>query len=127
MQINSSIKYILNTKIRSWNQETALFYYKNDRTKEEFSEKNLEIENYNNYIIRNQYNNILQIQTHIDLINYDEFDILFKIRKSFKHNRYELINPLIIENKIKTFEYPLAFLDEKIWYPVKSENHDYPE
>ena len=68
MQINSSIKYILNTKISSWNQETALFYYKDDRTKEEFSEKNLEIENCNNYIIRNQYNNILQIKTNIDLI-----------------------------------------------------------
>ena len=127
MKLNSSIKYILNTKIRSWNQETALFYYKDDKTKEEFSEMNLEIENYNNYIIRNPYNKIIQIKKHIDLMNYEQFDILFKIRKSFKNNRYELINPIIRENKIKTFEYPLNYLDEKIWYPVKSENLGYLE
>ena len=127
MQINSSIRYILNTKIRSWNQETALFYYKDDRTEEEFSEKNFEIENYNNYIIRNQYNNIFQIKKNIDLANYNNFDILFKIRKSFKTDRYELINPIIRENKIKKIEYPLSYLDEKIWYPVKSEKHEHEQ
>lgn len=122
MQINSIHKYKLYAKLRSWNAETSLFYYKDDKSNEEFEMEDLEI-NYNNiYIIRNQNNEIISINKNIDLKKYDNFDILFKIRKSFKTDKFEIVNPIKRENKIRKIEYLINYLDEKIWYPVKSEN-----
>ena len=123
MQINLTQIYKLNIKIRSWNQETSLFYYKDDKRNEEFSEENLEIENNNGYIIRTRYNQIKQIKENLDLTKFNdyEFDILFRIRKSFKKDKIEIINPIKREIKINKKEYLLKYLDEKIWYPVKSE------
>jgi hypothetical protein len=120
MEINLTRKYILNFKIRTWIQETSLFYYKYDK-RNEIEEKDFEIENKNAYIIRNFYNQIQQIKENIDLKNYFNFDILFRIRKSIKKDKLEIINPIKIEAKINKNEYLLNYLDEKIWYPVKSE------
>jgi hypothetical protein len=120
MEINLTRKYILNFKIRTWIQETSLFYYKDDK-RNEIEEKDFEIENKNAYIIRNFYNQIQQIKENIDLKNYFNFDILFRIRKSIKKDKLEIINPIKIEAKINKIEYLLNYLDEKIWYPVKSE------
>jgi hypothetical protein len=120
MEINLTRKYILNFKIRTWIQETSLFYYKDDK-RNEIEEKDFEIENKNAYIIRNFYNQIQQIKENIDLKNYFNFDILFRIRKSIKKDKLEIINPIKIEAKINKNEYLLNYLDEKIWYPVKSE------
>jgi hypothetical protein len=120
MEINLTRKYILNFKIRTWIQETSLFYYKDDK-RNEIEEKDFEIENNNAYIIRNFYNQIQQIKENIDLKNYFNFDILFRIRKSIKKDKLEIINPIKIEAKINKNEYLLNYLDEKIWYPVKSE------
>ena len=120
MEINLTRKYILNFKIRTWIQETSLFYYKDDK-RNEIEEKDFEIENNNAYIIRNFYNQIQQIKENKDLKNYFNFDILFRIRKSIKKDKLEIINPIKIEAKINKIEYLLNYLDEKIWYPVKSE------
>ena len=120
MEINLTRKYILNFKIRTWIQETSLFYYKDDK-RNEIEEKDFEIENNNAYIIRNFYNQIQQIKENKDLKNYFNFDILFRIRKSIKKDKLEIINPIKIEAKINKNEYLLNYLDEKIWYPVKSE------
>jgi hypothetical protein len=120
MEINLTRKYIFNFKIRTWIQETSLFYYKDDK-RNEIEEKDFEIENKNAYIIRNFYNQIQQIKENIDLKNYFNFDILFRIRKSIKKDKLEIINPIKIEAKINKIEYLLNYLDEKIWYPVKSE------
>jgi len=127
MQFNLIKENKLKIKIRSWNQETSLFYYKDDKPKEEFVEADLEIDNYNNYIIRNQLNGISKIKRHKDLMNYDNFDILLKTRKSFKTGKLELINPIAKENIIKKNENHLNALDEKIWYIVKSENNGHLE
>lgn len=89
MQINLTQIYKLNIKIRSWNQETSLFYYKDDKRNEEFSEENLEIENNNGYIIRTRYNQIKQIKENLDLknlmiMNLTFFSELGKVLKKIK-------------------------------------------
>jgi len=124
MQNNLTRKYKLNIKIKSWNQETSLFYYKDDKRNEEFSEENLEIQNNNAYLIRTHFNQIKQIKEHRDLNDlnaYYDVDILCRIRKSLKKNKLEIINPIIREIKINKIEYHPNCLDEKIWIPVKSE------
>ena len=128
MQISSNKAYTLDVTIRSWNAETSLFFYKEEK-KNEIVEENLEIEKYNSYIIRNIYNEISQINNNIDLrrINND-YDIIFKFRKSLKKDEFELINPIKSENLIRRNKSSLNYLDEKMWLtvkPAKIENSGY--
>jgi len=127
MYFNLIRQYKLNIKIRSWNQETSLFYYKDDKRNEEFSEENLEIENKSGYLIRTHNNQITKIKENIDLKNYDYFDILFRFRKSIKEDKLEIISPINKKYTINKIEYFPNYLDEKIWYPVKSEKDGHLE
>jgi len=74
------------------------------------------------FLIKSKDSNIKSIKNHKDF-NPDEGDnMLFRLRKSFKTNDYEAINP-INENKIYKSEFSDNNLDEKIWYPVKSQKY----
>ena len=74
------------------------------------------------FLIKSKDSTIKSIKNHKDF-NPDEGDkMLFRLRKSFKTNDYEAINP-INENKIYKSEFSDNNLDEKIWYPAKSQKY----
>jgi len=49
-----------------------------------------------------------------------KYQFLFGIRKSFKDNTYEIINPLKISNQTKKTEEEIKNLRKKLWYLVNS-------
>ena len=50
--------------------------------------------------------------------NSNKNDILFHVRKSFKNNNYEIINPL--NNNMKKNEKNIKYLNNNAWYVIKS-------
>ena len=110
-------------KIQIWdNQDEGLFYYKIDK-KDKSKKKyfNFELDGINYFFIKTKDNNIKLIK---DLKEFnsnkdDDDEIQFRIRKSFKSNIYEAINP-IEKNRS---EYGNNYLNDKIWYPVKSSTY----
>jgi len=110
-------------KIQFWiwdNQDEGMFYYKIDKNdKSEKKHFNFEIDGINYFFIKTENNNIKWIKDHKEFNSNDE--IQFRVRKSFKKNIYEIINPININKS----EYSNFYLNDKIWYPVKSST--YPE
>ncbi len=110
-------------KIQIWiwdNQDEGMFYYKidkNDKSKKKHF--NFELDGINYFFIKTENNNIKWIKDHKEFNSNDE--IQFRVRKSFKKNIYEIINPININKS----EYSNFYLNDKIWYPVKSST--YPE
>ena len=118
-------KYFISMMFRIWKIENdnGIFYYK--------------IQNYNEYnnlffnygpndkdcfFIKTLDNNIKCIEDHKTFNPEKGDEILFRIRKSFKNNIYEIINP-IIEHKISRNNCSNNYLNDKIWYPVKSSKY----
>ena len=110
-------------KIQIWdNQDEGLFYYKIDK-KDKSKKKyfNFELDGINYFFIKTKDNNIKLIK---DLKEFnsnkdDDDEIQFRMRKSFKSNIYEAINPIEINRN----EYGNNYLNDKIWYPVKSSTY----
>ena len=76
----------------------------------------------NCFLIKNKDNTIKRIKNHKDFNPNEGDNILFRIRKSLKSNVCEAIKP-INEHKIYKSEFSDNHLDDKIWYPVKSEKY----
>ena len=107
-------------KIQIWdNKDEGMFYYKTDENyKSEKKYFNFELNDANFYLIKTKDNKIKLIKEHKEFNSKeDEKDeILFRMRKSFKSKIYEVINPI----KINKGEYRNNYLNDKIWYTVKS-------
>jgi len=110
-------------KIQIWiwdNQDEGMFIYKIDKNdKSQKKHFNFELDGMNYFFIKTENNNIKWIKDHKEFNSNDE--IQFRVRKSFKKNIYEIINPININKS----EYSNFYLNDKIWYPVKSSI--YPE
>ena len=107
----------ISIKIQIWdNKDEGMFYYKTDENyKSEKKYFNFELNDANFYLIKTKDNKIKLIKEHKEF-NSKEDEILFRLRKSFKSKIYELINPI----KINKGEYRNNYLNDKIWYTVKS-------
>jgi hypothetical protein len=109
----------ISIKFQIWdNEDEGLFYYKidkNDKSEKKCFDFQL---NDDYFLIKTKNNNIKYIKAHKEF-NSKEDEILFRIRKSFKKNIYEIMNP-IITNK---GEYSNNYLYDKIWYTVKSSTY----
>jgi hypothetical protein len=109
-------------KIQIWdNQDEGLFYYKTDKN-DKTKKKNLyfELDDMNYFLTKTKDNNIKLIKDHKEFnSNKDDDEILCRMRKSFKSKIYELINPI----KINKSEYSNNYLNDKIWYSVKSSTY----
>ena len=115
-------RYFISMIFRIWkmNNEEGIFYYK-IRNYDEYN--NLFFDYGPNdkgcFLIKTLDNDIKCIEDH-KTFNPEKGDkILFRIRESFKSNIYEIINP-IIEHKISRNNCCNNYLNDKIWYPVKS-------
>ena len=107
-----------------WNDdnEDGLFNYNSDESERNYLKLIKNIENF--FVIITKNNEIKCIINHKELNPNEKDAILFRMRKSFKNYNYEMINP-ILEHKINISEINKHFLNDKIWYSVKSlENND---
>ena len=105
----------------------GIFYYKaNDNIK--IKSDNLKITNENVYVIIDGNNNYKIINNLKNLPMDNNFNILFKIRKSFKKNNiYEIINPIIRVSEINKDENFINNLNKSMWFPVKSNTNNEEE
>ena len=111
---------ILEMKIRTWiNGGNGIFYYKNDLNLEQIIKDNIKIKNNDIYLIKKN-NNIIQAKDNLSCSLNEDDEIICRIRKSIKNKYYEIINP--IRKGIKSYEhdYNLNYLNNKIWYVIKS-------
>ena len=114
----NSQKYV-EIKFQIWKDDNVngLFDYKSDNSKKKYYKFKI---NEKCLFIKTNNNEIKCIKDYKELINPNEdIEILFGIRKSFKSNDYEITNPKI-EHKINIKQINNFFLNDKIWYPVKS-------
>jgi hypothetical protein len=104
--------------IRTWESDTnSLYNFNSYRSKIKeiiFSKNN------SGYIIKGNNNNTIfnEIQNSKFQEQYEE--ILFYIRKSFKTNKYEIIN--IPRKNMKMENYCIENLNNRLWYIVRSDN-----
>lgn len=98
----------------------GIFYYKTNGNIKLKIDK-LKITNENVYIIRDGNNNYKKINNLKNLPSDDNFNIIFKIRKSLKNNNiYEIINPIIRVSEVNKDENFVDNLNNAMWLPVKS-------
>lgn len=98
--MNNEKKYVA---IQYWNDK------KNDKSEKKINEDCYLILSKNNEI---KYKKILK-----EFNPNEDQAILCRMRKSFKRNDYEIINP-INEQKININQIDKYYLDDKIWYPI---------
>ena len=94
----------------------GLFYYSS--TKLLTSTSDFEEDNY--YGIKIGGNGIIFSQDPQKYCQEDKKEILFRIRKSFKKNCYEIICPTIKCNQLEKNDDYIKNLDNKFWYVIKS-------
>ena len=114
-------KQVLNLKIRTKEKckDKGLFDY-NPKSRRIKIVEDI-ITNDNAYIISPNFNNNYQVINNLSELNQKD-QILFKLRKSFKNNCYEIINPIMKCNQIqKHIEY-INDLNNRFWYVVRSGN-----
>jgi hypothetical protein len=114
-------KQALNLVIRTRrnHKNRGLYDYNIDNTKIKITKEI--INNDNAYIISHNFNyNVIN--------NFTEFNpngdnqILFHLRKSFKKNCYEIINPIKKCNQIQKNSEYIKDLNNRFWYVIKSKN-----
>jgi len=113
-------KQVLNLKIKAKekSKSNGLFDYSSNSRRIKTIEK--EINKDNVFIINKIVNNVIN-----NLSEYDPKDgnqILFQLRKSFKRNCYEIINPIFKCNQIQKNNEYISNLNNKIWYVIKSQH-----
>ena len=102
----------------------GIFYYKASENVNIKSDS-LRNTNDNYYIIRDENNNY-KIIYNMKNFPINNFNIIFKLRKSFKKNNiYEIINPIGRVSEINKDENYINNLNEAMWFPVKSNINDY--
>ena len=110
--------------IRIWNNKYAnrMFDYKNEKENQNDFKKiyfNLGNNDKNCFLIKTNNNYIISEKEHKEFNSNRGDEILFRIRGSFKtDSKYEVINPIKMHN-INSREVD-DFLNDKIWFPVRS-------
>ena len=106
--------------IRTFIDSTNGIYYYKANGNINIKSDNLKITNENVYVIRDGNNNFKIINNLKNLPHDNNFNIIFKLRKSFKKNNiYEIINPIIRVSEINKDENFINNLNEAMWFPVK--------
>ena len=118
-------RYFISMIFRIWkiNNEEGIFYYK-IRNFDEYNNLFFDYgpDDKGCFLIKTLDNDIKCIEDHKTFNPEKGDEILFRIRESFKSNIYEIINP-IIEHKISRNNCNNNYLNDKIWYPVKSSKY----
>ena len=110
----------LSVKLYTWNSNTdGIFNYKYIQSERNSSIKVVE-GNFNEslYLTRRNNSSISRIRQNSQLRE-DEEEILFRIRRSFKNNSYEIISPISLN--MKKTQNNIDHLNNCLWYVVKSE------
>ena len=116
-------KESLNLKIRTKEKckNNGLFDYNPKTRRIKIIE--LTIPNDNAYIIKQNVNNTYKVINKLSEFNSnDDNQILFHLRKSFKNNCYEIINPIMKCNQIQNHSEYIKDLNNKLWYVIRSKN-----
>ena len=118
-------RYFISMIFRIWkiNNEEGIFFYK-IRNFDEYNNLFFDYgpDDKGCFLIKTLDNDIKCIEDHKTFNPEKGDEILFRIRESFKSNIYEIINP-IIEHKISRNNCNNNYLNDKIWYPVKSSKY----
>ena len=116
-------KESLNLKIRTKEKckNNGLFDYNPNSRRIKIIEQT--IPNDNAYIIKQNVNNTYKVINKLSEFNSnDDNQILFHLRKSFKKNCYEIINPIMKCNLIQNHSEYIKDLNNKLWYVIRSKN-----
>ena len=113
------IEEFVSMEIQIWNNKDSneFFLYKNNLENEfkkvyfTFNKNKKDC-----FLIKTKDNHIEILDEHKNFNDNEGKEILFRIRNSLKNNNYEVINP-IIGHKISDYN---NFLNDKIWFSVKS-------
>ena len=126
MASNSNIENIfsLNITLRTMNKYNMFYYKKNNNYT--FTTVNDKINDNKCYLIRKPNNFIQKIKNLLEEFKQDLDGFLFGFRKSFKNNGCIIINPLKKNNFYRDKE-NIRYLNEKLWYPVKSLSSDFEQ
>ena len=113
-------KNVLEMKINTWKKgENGIFYYKNDLNLEQIITVSKRIKDKDTYLIRKD-DDITKANDNLSCSLNKNNEIICRIRKSIKNKYYEIINPIRIGIKLYEKDYNLNYLNNKIWYVVKS-------
>ena len=121
-------KESLNLKIRTKekSKNNGLFDYNPKTRRIKIIE--LTIPNDNAYIIKQNVNNTYKVINKLSEFNSnDDNQILFHLRKSFKKNCYEIINPIKKCNQIQKNSEYIKDLNNRFWYVIRSKNPKNPK
>ena len=116
-------KQSLNLKIRTKekSKNNGLFDYNPNSRRIKIIEQT--IPNDNTYIIKQNVNNAYKVINNLSEFNSNgDNQILFHLRKSFKKNCYEIINPIMKCNQIQKHSEYIEDLNNKFWYVIRSKN-----
>lgn len=83
------------------------------------------INNDNAFIVSQSNNKVINCLSEFNPKN--ENQILFQLRKSFKTNCYEIINPIIKCNQIQKNSEYIKDLNNRFWYVIRSNNQNHEE
>lgn len=114
-------KQSLNLKIKTKEKSktNGLFDYNPNSRRIKIIEQT--IPNDNAYIIKQNVNNTYKVISKQSEFNSNgNNQILFHLRKSFKNNCYEMINPIIKCNQIDKHSEYIEELNNKFWYVIRS-------
>ena len=110
--------YILNLKFNTWTKDIDGVY---DHKSNDIKSLDIYI-NDATYIVRTNNNNIKRIEQHSDIQTKEGDELLFHINNG-KNDCYKLINP--IPYKLKLTEENIEYLNNKLWYILKSDSLDH--
>ena len=114
-------KQSLNLKIKTKEKSktNGLFDYNPNSRRIKIIEQT--IPNDNAYVIKQNVNNTYKVISKQSEFNSNgNNQILFHLRKSFKNNCYEMINPIIKCNQIDKHSEYIEELNNKFWYVIRS-------
>ena len=114
-------KQSLNLKIKTKEKSktNGLFDYNPNSRRIKIIEQTIPDDNA--YIIKQNNNNTYKVISKQSEFNSNgNNQILFHLRKSFKNNCYEMINPIIKSNQIDKHSEYIEELNNKFWYVIRS-------
>ena len=122
MEIDNVDETFVSMEIQIWNNKDSngMFLYNNNLNEFKKVYFNFDKTEKDSFLIKTKDNYIQIIKKHTDFKE-GRGDILFRIRRSFKFNIYEVMNPPL---KQKNFTNDNdIFLNNKIWFSVKSPSY----
>ena len=110
----SNKKYILKLSLKTWTKDIdGIFDYDTNSIKTRDAYINESI-----YIVRKNNDLITKIYQHCDIQPNLGDDLLFKVN-NYKNDCFSLLNP--IPKKLKLTEENLRYINNKLWYTIKSD------